>query len=196
MTDEISANADSKDGNESSSVPPWLRATLVDLKALDFESPITSSTTADCGELSELFQTAAQPPSASGELHDTSIARVFAMLSAVTGMYFKSEERNEPFGPMVVFPDGRRSAIPSDFRGGPIDVLAEMAEQAKNPVLRARLADVCWLLERKRSNLGNLAVAMYVEIVRLVDNGRLRYRFQENDEAFHFETRDHLRRAL
>jgi hypothetical protein len=68
------------------------------------------------------------------------------MLAAVTGVQLmRAREPNDPFGAMFVFTDGRRSAVPADFRGPPIEVLAQMAERAKHPVLRARLADVSWL---------------------------------------------------
>jgi hypothetical protein len=74
---------------------------------------------------------------------------------------------------MVTFADGRRSAVPEDFRGQ-VETLAYMAERAANPVLRARLSDVCWLLDRKRGKLGSQAIATYAEIVRKADAGELK----------------------
>jgi len=59
---------------------------------------------------------------------------------------------------MLAMADGRRSAIPVDFRDGHIDLLADMAMRAANPVLRARLADVAWLLDRRRGKLGGIAI--------------------------------------
>jgi hypothetical protein len=76
-----------------------------------------------------------QPADKTAPPPNTTATRVFTMLSAITGMYFKAGEPNEPFGPMVTFADGRRSAIPSDFREGHVDLLAEMAKRAKHPVL-------------------------------------------------------------
>src|SRR5215470_3401236 len=61
------------------------------------------------------------------------------MLAAVTGMLFKPQEPNEPFGAMAIFADGRRSALPADFRGPLVDVLADMAVRSKHPVPRAIL---------------------------------------------------------
>ena len=117
------------------------------------------------------------------------------MLSAVTGMHFKPEERNEPFGPMVVFADGSRSAVPSDFRSH-VDLLADMAERVSHPVLRARLSDVCWLLDRKRGKLALAAVAAYTEIVQKTDDGELKHRFATDGGALQHDAREHLRRAL
>ncbi|WP_371090198.1 DUF4209 domain-containing protein [Bradyrhizobium sp. WSM2254] len=118
------------------------------------------------------------------------------MLAAVMGMQFKANEPNDPFAATVVWADGRRSAIPSDFRHA-VDVLAEMAERARHPVLRARLADLSWLLDRKRGRLGVTAATSYVEIVSKVDSGALKLRFDADEVgALRHEARDLLKRAL
>lgn len=164
--------------SEAPTGPPWLRASLTDLNDLDFEAPVADSASADSAELGDLFRAAVDSLGQQAAAADTPASRVFGMLAAVMGMHFKPKEPNEPFGAMAVFADGRRSAIPADFRGSPVDVLAQMAERAKHPVLRARLADTCWLLDRKRGRLAGVAVAAYVEIVKLVDAGTLRFRFE------------------
>lgn len=176
--------------------PPWVKASIADLIDLDFEAPVAKSQSAESAELGDLFQAAAGSVGENGELPDTPAARVSSMLSAVTGMMFKPQEPNEPFGAMAMFTDGCRSALPSDFFGPPLEVLADMAGRAKHPVLRARLADVCWLLDRKKGQLAANAAAAYVEIVKKVDSGGLKFRFDKDDGALKFEARDLLRRAL
>ena len=168
----------------------WLRATPADLAGLDFETPIVKSRSADSRELGDLFRAAA------GETEDTPAARVFRMLSAATGMLFKPRERNEPFGAMVVFEDGRRSPIPSDFRGAPAEVIAAAAEGASHPALKARLADLCWVLDRRKGKMAAAAVAAYVDIVRRADRGTLEFPFEKGDGALKHDARDLLRRAL
>src|SRR5262249_55157356 len=153
---------------------PWARASLADLADLDFEAPVAESQTADSTELSDLFRKAAGAVGENGELPDTPSARVFNMLAGVPGMAFKPPEPNEPFGAMAIFTDGRRSALPSDFRGPPVEVLADMAARAKHPALRARLADTCWLLDRKKGQVAASAAAAYVEIIKQVDGGKLK----------------------
>src|SRR3984885_4975902 len=142
---------------EGDTPPIWLRATLADLPELDFEAPIDALESADSNELSQRFRTAAENAATEGGPERPAM-RVFSMLAAVTGMHLKAQEPNEPFGPMVVSAEGHRSAAPGDFRGEPVAVLSEMAARAEHPVLRARLADVCWLLERKRAQLGKTAI--------------------------------------
>jgi hypothetical protein len=183
-------------GDSTPQAPPWARASIADLADLDFEAPVRESQSADSTELGDLFRRAAGALGENGELPETPSARVFNMLAAVTGMLFKPQEPNEPFGAMAVFADGRRSAVLSDFRGQAVEVLAGMAARAKHPVLRARLADTCWLLDRKKGQLAATAAEAYVEVVRKVDSGALKFRFDKDHGVLKFEARDLLRRAL
>ncbi len=118
------------------------------------------------------------------------------MLWAVTGMHLRAHERNEPFGPMLAFADGRRSAVPADFREGHIDLLADMAMRASYPVLRARLADVCWILDRRRGSLGGLAIDAYVDTIEGVERGDLKFPSARDGHALDPSACDFLRRAL
>jgi hypothetical protein len=170
------------------SQPVWLRASLADLIDFDFEAPIGASRSADSNELGQLFRTAAESAATDGS-PETPAARVFSMLAAVTGMHLKAQEPNEPFGPMVVWAEGRRSAAPGDFRGAPVEVLSEMAARTKHPVLRARLADVSWLLDRKRAQLGKTAISAYVEIAKQVDVDALKFRFDNEPGGLKYEAR-------
>src|ERR1019366_8709908 len=159
MSDEVPRDSDSNDaGVEQVEAAPWMRASLADLSELDIEAPIAGSVTADTHDLSDQFGAAVRSADAASQPLSTPASRVFTMLSSVTGMLLKAAEQNEPFGPMLVLVDGRRSAVLSDFRGEHIERLAAMAMRARNPVLRSRLADVCWTLDRKRGGMGILAV--------------------------------------
>ena len=175
--------------------PIWLRASAADLIDLDFDAPIANLQSADANELGQQFRAAIGNNALDGS-PETPGARVYSMLVAVMSIHMKASEPNEPFGPMVIWSDGRRSAAPVDFRGAPAVVLAEMAERAKHPVLRARLADICWLLDPKRVQLGMTAIAAYVEIVKRVDSGTLKFRFDNEPGVLKYEARDLLRRAL
>ena len=84
----------------------------------------------------------------------------------------------------------------ADFRGSHVETLANMAERAKHRTLRARLADIAWLLERRRSPLGVTAVAAYVDTIKKVDKGELAFRFDKGRGALKHDARDLLRRAL
>lgn len=176
--DDVSADAPQPEAS-ASQVIPWLKPTVADLDGLDFEAPIAASDAATCDELSELYRRAAYLQE--GQAH-TPATRVFALLSAVTSMYLKAHEREEPFSPLMLASD-RRTAIAADFRGAPVELLADMAVRSANPVLKARLADVCWLLERRRGPLASAAVAAYVDTIEAVELGSLKFRFANSDGA-------------
>lgn len=188
----------SQDQRENVTMPvaPWAHATAADLENCDFEAPIAGSLSARCQELSEAYCRAGNAAGAIADDLKTAESRLFVMLSAVTGMHFKAHEREEPFGPMLVIPDGRRSAIPADFREGHIDLLTESAMRAQNPVLRARLADSGWLLDRKRGKLGSAAITAYVDTIEAIEAGTLKFPYKDSVGALEPDAGDMLRRAL
>jgi hypothetical protein len=177
----------------SQRIPAWLLATVDDLPDLEFDAPIAGLNTADFHEASDAYRAAVdktENPAGS------SAGRIFLMLSALLLMRLTPEKPNDPFAPMAVFSDGARSAIPSDFRAH-VPLLAAMAERTDNPILRARLQDVCWLLERRRKQLGIAAIGAYVEIVEGMDAGRLKIRCEiDGADVFNHLTPVYLRRAL
>jgi hypothetical protein len=197
-SDPTQAEADKggKAGAVSDDAPPWARATLADIHDLDFEGPIAYTVTAEPDELSTLYRKAAKLHEELGDADAAPAARVFAMLASAMGLHFKPENRHEPYGAMCIWADGRRSALPEDFRGEPEAVLVYAAERARNPVLRARLSDLSWLLDRKRIDLGRAAVAAYVGIVEKLETGVLQDRFEKEDGASGLAGRDILRRAF
>ena len=195
----MNAIAESSDaalpGKHAIEVPAWLHAKIEDVNGLDFEAPLSGTVTADCHEVSELYRAASQQNNASAKPLEAASSRVMTMLAAVTGMHFKPHERNEPFGAMMSLADGRRTAITSDFRTH-VEVLADLAVRATNPVLRSRLSDVCWLLERNRGHLALAAISAYAEIVEKSDRNELKYPHTAHSGALTPNARDYLRRAL
>ncbi len=192
----MNSDADATAEQDASTLqaPRWLRATLDDVLSVEFEAQIAGTLTADCYELFGLFQAATSQEEPSIEVPDTPATRVCMMLSAVTGMYFKPRDKNEPFSSRYIS-DSRRSAIPADFRRQ-VDVLSLMAVRAQNPVLRARLSDVCWLLDKQRSALALAAVDAYTTVVQKVVEGELQFRFANECGEVRREARDYLQRAL
>ncbi len=190
MNDPSTPNSEADGTGGVPSPPPWARAILPDLVDLDFEGPLEKLDSADSTALSVRFGSAA-----GGELPNTPAARLFHMLEAATGMTFRASEPNEPFGAMMVRSDGHRTALPVDFRGPAAEVLAAMAVRAKHPVLRARLSDICWVLDRN-AQLAAIAAEAYAEIVAKVSVGQLRFRGENDEDALTYEARDLLRRAL
>lgn len=180
---------------EADAVPIWLTATLDDARITEFESPIRDSTSADCAVLQDLYKAAVQALDSKAEHSETPALRVFHLLAAVTGMFARPKHPHEPFGPWWQGADGRRSAILSDFRQH-VAVLAELAVRASHPALRARLCDVCWLLDKTRGQLALAAVGAYTEVVEQSTRDALVYRFASEDGALQSQASNYLRRAM
>jgi hypothetical protein len=64
-------------------------------------------------------------------------------------MMLRPESTNEPFGPIMMTRDAR-SATPGDFAEGDLALLSEILREVDDVWLRARLADLLWLLETPR----------------------------------------------
>jgi hypothetical protein len=180
------------DDNE---VPFWLSASASDVDATDFEAPLKEVISAQSHDLHAALRSAQQLQESLKDLDAQPAARVFSMLAAVMNFHFKPSEPKEPFGPMAIF-EGRRTAIPDDFRGAPVEVLAKMAKSANNPTLKARLSDVCWLLERSRKDCAIDAVSAYVEIVSGLQSGRFTCRSDADAPFVDLTARDSIQRAL
>jgi hypothetical protein len=88
----------SEDLSKKQKLTPWQLASLDDVASVDFELPIHGSNSADCNYLSDKYREAIETSSGRDGSFDTPEVRVFNMLWALTGMYFKSNEQNEPLG--------------------------------------------------------------------------------------------------
>ena len=74
---------------------------------------------------------------------------------------------DDPFKPVFVGADGTRTLVPSDFKKEQIDVITEFARTIDNPGLRARLADICWFIQ-KDIDMAEIAIDAYCESVEKV----------------------------
>lgn len=174
--------------------PIWAFASKSDLQNVDFEEPIHDAKSANPYRLSTLFNEAAKAFEDCTDNTSKSKEYVFKMLQGVTNMSLKAGDRNEPYSPMVIFANGSRSAALDDFKGEPMEALVYAAESTTHPVLKARLCDICWFIERKRFELGKAAVAAYIDIIEKLEAGELE-RDKDNDD-FGLTERDILKRSL
>lgn len=178
-----------RQGNEAQS--DSVTISVQEFAEADVEAPIRNANSVDCRTLASLYETAGKQRAQSG---DEVAARVFDLLAQVTRMHFKPDDGTEPYGPMIVLADGRRSMIPSDLRGGQSAVFAEIAPGLQNPGLKARLSDMAWLNDRKLHAMAQLAIGAYCDAVQAVLEGRSEF-FPDNRSASSHGGADILRRA-
>jgi hypothetical protein len=182
----------SSDDKSESSELPWSQATLADLENFEFEKPIAASTSADTFEMTDLFRVVRNAAD-----QDTREHRVYSLLEAACSLHFDPGNPLEPFHPLCVWANGNRSAALEDFRGSEVvSLIAMIAERTGSVVLRARLSDIAWTLEKKRGAMAEMAIASYVGIVGGVEKGILKFRHDNENVALHHESCSNLRRAL
>lgn len=170
----------------------WARTTVGDIEVCDIDAPLGELTAADPAVLAEAYQQAAID---ADKAEAGPLGQVYWLLNAATGMYQKDGEVLDPYGAMLVMGD-RRTAILEDFRGPLLDALACAATRTANVVLRARLSDIVWLLDRRRAEAGRAAQTSFVEIAKRLSAGTLAPRFPKEGRLFCHELTAALARAL
>ncbi|RUP00630.1 hypothetical protein [Hyphomicrobium sp.] len=158
--------------------------------AIGCEAPIANSRKVDVLSLGELYESASRRANSDG---DVRASRVYGLVASVVKIHFKPNDKAEPYGPMFVA-NGRRSLIPSDLRGAQSEVFAAVAPRILNPGLRARLADIAWLNNRKHVAMAQLAIGSYCEAVQDVTRGQAELFFDDAKATSH-NGAEMLRRA-
>lgn len=82
--------------------------------------------------------------------------RVLWLLADACSMMLKAGSINEPFKPFMVL-DGKRSALPDDLGEEEIAFFSSIYGELDDPKLRARIADLVWLVAKPRQPQAALA---------------------------------------
>ena len=151
--------------------------TIEELYAASVESPLEQTRSVDCADFRPLFSSAIALAEKEG---NTTKVRTYTLLKTIVEMHFKPNDQAEPYGPMLVI-DGKRSAIPSDLAGEQSVALSQLAVHIRNAGLRARLADIVWLNDRRQATSARIAVQSYMEALRLVQDGTATF-FNESSD--------------
>jgi hypothetical protein len=83
---------------------------------------------------------------------DSVRARALGFLAAICSMVLEPDVKAAPLQPAVRFADGSSTLRPDGLAREQISLLAEFAEGVRHDLLRARLADLVWLKDRRRGN--------------------------------------------
>lgn len=168
-----------------------LSVTPQELAQTDLEAPIASSNKFECWSLAAQYQAAS---SATTEESGGATALVYGLIQGLCQLHFKPDDSAEPFGPFFVRADGQRTLIPSDIPVELNDALANLAPKLHNPVLRARVADVSWVNNRKLGACARIAITAYCECVALLSAHYLESSHEDADPT-DFDVIQYLRRA-
>jgi tetratricopeptide (TPR) repeat protein len=136
--------------------------TLVDLRDCGWEAIVQNNSHEGYVSLWQAFSNAAGAAVEKDELRKGKCLR---LLANATSMMLSPASVTNPFKPMLLLSDGRRSALPSDFAPGDVKLLTHFLELIDNPWLKARLSDMAWLLLTPRDpRFALIAIEEYMRI--------------------------------
>lgn len=101
---------------------------------------------------------------AQAAVEDPPKAAALGFLAKICSMMLEPDDRAAAFKPMMVTSTGR-TTLPEDFTLPEIGLMAELAPTVQHPLLRARLADLVWLRERRRGvGFAHMAIEAYRQL--------------------------------
>lgn len=107
---------------------------------------LAGSTPESYSEMWRAFSSAAQKAM---EAKQAEHGKVLWLLADACSMMLRPKSINEPYQPFMVI-DGKRSAIPEDFSERDIAFFAQIVDDIEDVRLKARIADLVWLLGKPR----------------------------------------------
>jgi len=89
---------------------------------------------------------------------------IFLLLHAVSFLYLRAGEKQQPFAPIWQGADGHRSVDISDLAESHINLLKEIINEIDVPDLKARIGDVIWTFQhRDHFHFAEMAVDAYLQ---------------------------------
>jgi len=150
--------------NQAESQRPISSVTADEIDQVILDAPIRAYEQFETFELSALYHKAAAAAKEGGR--DVEYL-VYSLLAALMDLHFKPADRAEPFGPRFVF-QNRRSLILADIPVELVTALADHVSGIKHPVVRARIADVSWMVCRRLGAAAHMAIEAYCETAERV----------------------------
>lgn len=142
--------------------------TLDDLRSSRWKEIISRADRKDCSPYSSLFLAEAREAEKKG---DQRTYQAYRFWGDVTSPMLRSDNAEEPFGPVLVLGD-KRSAIPDDFSEEQLTLLQDFLPEVDDFELRARIADIIWIHKRDHK-AAELAIESYIESAKILEDPQL-----------------------
>lgn len=168
--------------------PPQAIVTPTDFRSVDYNSIVRDLKSVYDNQLETEFMKLAR-----ANRDNEPTFSVFRLLASACGLHFRLHDMSGAFGAKIRF-ENSRSPIPEDWLGQQTDYLFEILEEVEHPALRARLADVVWINDRKKGKAAEIAVEAYCECVEGLIDETYMGRFP-SDSVVSMEQIDHIERA-
>lgn len=131
---------------DSSATPAPLPFSLADFVAAEVPKILGAHADADCHALNKVFW------KAKDGAQSAAASRALELLAGICSMRLVPEESGHIYRPMVEFSDGGSSMALGHIPKDAVEVLAQLAGTLDSAALRARVADLVWLLDRSRGD--------------------------------------------
>jgi hypothetical protein len=132
--------------------------TKADFDILRWEQIINACNEKECTSYMDKFFAKAKEMETSG---NDKAQEIYNLLGAICSFHFNPENKDVPFGPMLVM-NTRRSAIIDDISDEHLGTLQEIISDIKDHEIHARIADVIWL-KKKDFKAAGVAIDSYLE---------------------------------
>lgn len=129
--------------------PADLPVTVEDFHACGWKEALQAIAPDDFG-YSALWTALSKAARSAMETDRRTHAKVLWLLADASSMMLRSNSLTAPFKPFAVFHD-RRSALPEDFSADDLSFFAEVVGHIDPSLLKARLADLLWLVGKPRN---------------------------------------------
>lgn len=133
--------------------PAGLAISREDFESSEWFDVLQGASREDYSSLWRAFSNAARSAIAGENVRH---GKVLWLLADACSMRLVPGNLNDPFQPFMVM-DGWRSVVPDDLESGDITFFADIYADVRNPLLRARLADLVWVRAQPRDVTAALA---------------------------------------
>ena len=127
--------------------PENTNITLDDFNACDWREALEEARREDYSSMWQQLSSRARKATEEGNLE---AGKVLWLLADACSMMLKPNSLNEPFAPFMVM-DGKRSALPEDFKSEDIEFFSQIIPLIDEPKLCARISDIAWLLLKPKN---------------------------------------------
>ena len=138
-----------------------MEVTLEDFITTDIEAPIRKERILDCMDMGGYYKEAALKADRKGKVAE---ARVFNLLDTVLRrLYLSVREPNNPFSTSNCHEDLK--GILDELKGKQATVISTILPSIENPSLRARLAEIVLVSDKRNEGMARRAISSYCEAI-------------------------------
>ncbi len=128
--------------------PENTNISLDDFNACGWREALEEACRKDYSSMWQQLSSKARKATEEGNLE---AGKVLWLLADACSMMLKPNSSNKPFAPFIVM-DGKRSALPEDFKNEDIEFFSQIIPFIDEPKLCARISDIAWLLSKPRNH--------------------------------------------